>query len=287
MDLSKDDRVEMPTKPDWGMGRVVQNPALGKVSVHFRDAGVKVLSLKHAKLNVIEGDEAIDVWLDNLIFDVATEDLRYIGPKQALTFFLTRYPGGFEDPGFVEEHRDPKFVAHNLFMETLDRGEAAGLIEREEFDEYGKRLAKIVSKTNLVYPVEKSAFNKAVKDSEKCAALVQAVHQLVYGDERPDVRFKHYCDALGAIGAARWTLATYFTFIRYPEEHILLKPTYTQQAAALCRFDLQYKSEPNRATYGRMLAFARVLSDVVVADLKPRDMFDVQGFIWSIPQDKG
>ena len=66
---------------------------------------------------------------------------------------------------------------------------------------------------------------------------------------------------------------------------MLLKPTYTQQAAAMCRFDLQYQSEPNRSTYGRLLAFARVLREVT-RELGPRDMFDLQGFVWAIAQEK-
>ena len=60
MELHKDDRVKMPTKPEWGMGQVLRNPAAGKVCILFREAGEKILSLKHAKLVGVEGEEARD-----------------------------------------------------------------------------------------------------------------------------------------------------------------------------------------------------------------------------------
>ena len=69
MELHRNDRVRMPAKPEWGLGRVLQEPAAGKVSVHFREAGEKVLSLKHAQMESVEGDAARDAWLDNVDLD--------------------------------------------------------------------------------------------------------------------------------------------------------------------------------------------------------------------------
>jgi hypothetical protein len=39
VELHRNDRVKMPSKPEWGMGRVLQEPAAGKVSILFREAG--------------------------------------------------------------------------------------------------------------------------------------------------------------------------------------------------------------------------------------------------------
>jgi hypothetical protein len=83
---------------------------------------------------------------------------------------------------------------------------------------------------------------------------------------------------LAAIGAAKWTLATSFSFLRYPEEHMVMRPAVTQQAAARCRFQLDYRPELDRRTYGRLLAFARVLRETM-ASLNPTDHLDVQGIV--------
>ncbi len=53
----------------------------------------------------------------------------------------------------------------------------------------------------------------------------------------------------------------------------------TRRAALEYGFDFDYHSRPNWATYQSLLAFAgQVRRDQ--ADLRPRDMIDLQSFIW-------
>lgn len=285
MELFKDDRVRMPTKPEWGLGRVIGDPAVGKVSVHFREAGEKILSLKHAKVVRLEGEAARDLWLDSMSFEPPLRRVRYVGPREAIEAFLARYPGGFRGQRFVEEMRQPKLDAHEFTKDQLDREATRELIEAEDFGEICQRALELVRKTNAVYPVERAALTRALRDEEHRARFARSLGDLLYGEDAAAVRFKRFAAALEEIEAARWTVATYFTFIRFPGEHMLLKPTFTQNAAALCRFDLHYRPEPNRATYERLLEFARIL-EATLTELQPADMFDLQGFIWSLAQAK-
>ncbi len=143
----------------------------------------------------------------------------------------------------------------------------------------------MIGKTNLVYPNDRAALTKALKIPENRGVFALGLRENLYGDDDPDVRFKRFADVLKGLSAARWTLVTYFTFIRFPNDYMILKPTLTQNAAAMCRFDLGYRSHPNRATYGHLLAFARVLRQVA-AELEPTDMFDLQSFMWCLAQIK-
>ena len=60
---------------------------------------------------------------------------------------------------------------------------------------------------------------------------------------------------------------------------MFLKPNVTKAAAREYGFDFQYQSKPNWDTYASLLAFAaRVRRDQ--RDLGPRDMIDLQSFIW-------
>jgi hypothetical protein len=60
---------------------------------------------------------------------------------------------------------------------------------------------------------------------------------------------------------------------------MFLKPNVTRVAAREYGFDFAYQSKPNWETYASLLAFAeRVRADN--ADLEPRDMIDLQSFIW-------
>ena len=79
--------------------------------------------------------------------------------------------------------------------------------------------------------------------------------------------------------ALTWPLVTVFSFIAQPDTHMFLKPLVTREAARVLGFDFQYATRPNWNTYANLLEFAaRVRRDQ--RRLKPRDMIDLQSFIW-------
>ena len=59
----------------------------------------------------------------------------------------------------------------------------------------------------------------------------------------------------------------------------LPKPNATRAAADAYGFPFHYESHPNYATYDGLLAFARTVRRDV-RDLRPRDMIDIQSFLW-------
>lgn len=76
-----------------------------------------------------------------------------------------------------------------------------------------------------------------------------------------------------------WPLVTVFAFLAQPERHIFLEPNVTKLAAREYAFDFQYRSNPHWKTYASLLAFADKVRDDT-RDLRPRDMIDIQSFIW-------
>jgi hypothetical protein len=277
VELHRNDRIRMPARPEWGLGRVLQEPAAGKVCVLFREAGEKVLSLKHAQMEAVAGEAARDSWLDNVELEPKHAP-PYLGPRDALRGFLEKYPGGLRDPRFLSEQREPLEAARVMVVELLDRDATQTLVDAGKHGELCERVLRIVSKTSLVLPSDRMALSRALKREENRTRFAPALHDLLYGSDDPDVRFKHFAAMLAAIGAAKWTLATSFPFLRFPEEHMVMRPAVTQQAAGRCRFQLDYRPELDRRTYGRLLAFARVLREEL-ASLSPADHFDVQGFV--------
>jgi hypothetical protein len=76
-----------------------------------------------------------------------------------------------------------------------------------------------------------------------------------------------------------WPLVAVFGFLARPEEHIFLKPQVTKVAAKEYGYEFRYASRPSFGTYASLLGFAeRVRTDN--RDLKPRDMIDLQSFLW-------
>jgi hypothetical protein len=72
---------------------------------------------------------------------------------------------------------------------------------------------------------------------------------------------------------------TIFGFLALPDAHFFLKPMVTRTAAGEYGFDFQYRSRPNWETYSNLLEFAGVVSRDL-QDLRPRDMIDIQSFLW-------
>jgi hypothetical protein len=53
----------------------------------------------------------------------------------------------------------------------------------------------------------------------------------------------------------------------------------TRAAARAYGYDFRYQSRPNWDTYSSLLDFARTVADDL-SDLRPRDMIDIQSFLW-------
>jgi hypothetical protein len=82
-----------------------------------------------------------------------------------------------------------------------------------------------------------------------------------------------------------WPVVTVFGFIALPEKHFFLKPMVTKTAAEKYDYPFDYVSKPNWHTYSSVLGFAETVRRDV-ADLKPRDMIDLQSFIWVMGSDE-
>ena len=129
----------------------------------------------------------------------------------------------------------------------------------------------------------------ALKDGLELPASQQAfarsLFDLLYGEDDLKSKFERYADILEGIGAAKWTIATYFLFIVYPAEYVFLKPTVTQNAADISGFEIKYRPDLNWNTYASVLAFANYLMAELM-ELSPRDMIDIQSFMWCIAPGK-
>ena len=72
---------------------------------------------------------------------------------------------------------------------------------------------------------------------------------------------------------------TVIGFIAQPQNHVFLKPTVTRNATDRYGFQLHYRSRPSWESYGSVLALARAIR-TDQRDLRPRDMIDIQSFLW-------
>ena len=74
-------------------------------------------------------------------------------------------------------------------------------------------------------------------------------------------------------------MANVFGCLAQPSRHIFYKPRVTQAAALRYGFELHYTSRRDWPAYQPLLAFAvQVRRDT--PHLGPRDLIDIQSFIW-------
>lgn len=198
--------------------------------------------------------------------------------------FLDFFPDGFDDETYRETERAYKWNAHRAWIEAFGAGRLSALVAAHRFEAVARTALRIESRTNLLFSFEKIAIRDAVGTPQGQRNFANGVHDWLGG--RGDLRapFERWIDVVTRLPrqqtrVASWPVITVFGFLARPSTHIYLKPTVTRVAADAYGFDLHYSSKPSWTTYASTLAFARqVRRDL--ADLRPRDMIDVQSFLW-------
>jgi hypothetical protein len=210
--------------------------------------------------------------------------IRSAGALRCRRKFLRFFPDGFADETYADWERDYKWAAHVAWRRELSRDELARLIGAGEFAEAAARAVRIESRTNLLFSFEKMALRDAVRPEAGARAFAEGLYDLLYGPDTPGERFERWVGMLAALPRKQtrvltWPLATVFGFIGEPKRHFFLKPRVTRLAFEEYGLDFRYAPSAAWETYSHLLVLARrVAGDL--ADLRPRDMIDVQSFLW-------
>jgi hypothetical protein len=208
------------------------------------------------------------------------ENLRSKARRKFLRFFR----GGFRDETYIDWERDYKWQAHLQWEEKLNRQEFGRLLKGVEFKEIANRAVRIESRTNLLFSFEKMALRDAVKSTAGARMFAEGLFDFLHGSASLESRFEKWIEVIGSLPRKQtrvltWPLVTVFGFIAQPEIHIFLKPNVTRIAAREFGFDFDYQSRPSWKTYANFLEFAAQVRREI-RDLRPRDMIDIQSFIW-------
>jgi hypothetical protein len=207
-------------------------------------------------------------------------------PARCRRKFLRLFPDGFRDDTYVDWERDYKWQTHQHWEAVLGRTEFRRLLRAGEHREIAARAVRVEqrSRHSMIFSFEKMALRDAVRSEAGAATFASGLYDYVYGSGDLERRFTRWVDAVAALPRRQtrvltWPLVTVFGFIARPDSHMFLKPTVTKVAAAAYGFDFNYSPRPNWTTYGSLLEFAGIVRRDL-ADLQPRDMIDIQSFIW-------
>lgn len=204
--------------------------------------------------------------------------------KRCRRKFLRIFPGGFRDETYVAWERDYKVNAHKEWAGALGRERFAALLSEGAYAEIAARAVRIEARTNLIFSFEKMALRDAVKSKAGARGFAEGLFAFLYGGGSLESRFAAWCDVVAGLPRKQtrvltWPIVTVFGFIAEPKTHIFLKPNVTRAAARAYGFDFEYHSRPAWPAYASCLKFAALVRRDL-ADLRPRDMIDLQSFIW-------
>lgn len=200
--------------------------------------------------------------------------------------FLRFFPGGFSDPTYLEWERDYKWESHLRWEESLGRRNFQRLLREGEFESIALTALRVEQRSRhpMIFSFEKMALRDAVRSADGARAFAEGLFDLLHGSGGMPQRFDRWVAAVASLPrkgtrVLTWPVVTVFPFIAQPGRHLFFKPTVTRRAAAAYHWPLPYEARPSWTGYLALLDFAERLRNDL-GDLEPRDMIDLQSFIW-------
>lgn len=285
MAFMKGTYVKHPKRPGWGVGVVTEDERAGQVSVFFEnEPNIKKMLLSHVNLTVVEEPGEARLFLENILVDDESQGVKDRIPfPEKVKHFLETFTGGLRGPVIEEHERKYKVDQHDKWKALLNQEDFKNLLVSEDWAELTKRIKSCYT-INLISSFEAIKFADAHKQSEAQEKIATSLYKFLYGDEAIQKRFSEYTSALAPYECDKWPLVTLPLYLRFPDEYMFVKPTVTQEAAANRGFDIQYSAKVNWGTYQHILMFSADLRQRLEAygnqALMPRDMIDVQNFMW-------
>ena len=212
------------------------------------------------------------------------------GPERCWKWFTKFFPRGFKDAKYVDWERNYKLRAHEDWQRVLNQRAFRKLLKDGRHEEVAAMAVRIESQTNLLFSFEKMALRDAVRSRDGARVFAEGLFEMVHGRGSMAARFDRWCQAVGSLPRKQTRVLTHpavtvFPFIADPTNHIFLKPNVTKDAAQRYNFDFRYETTPSWNVYSQLLDFA----GLIASDLKakgPRDMIDIQSFVWVIGSDE-
>ena len=200
--------------------------------------------------------------------------------------FLRAFPRGFRDPTYLDWERDYKWQSHERWTAQLNPREFRALLKARRYAEIATRALKVEqqSRHSMVFTFEKIALREAVSAPEGAERFATSLFDFLHGRRALDRRFDEWVASLHALPRRQarlvtWPVVTVFGFLAQPDTHFFVKPAVMRRAALACGLDLPYRPQPSAEIYGHILELAATVRRWL-RDLRPRDMIDIQSFLW-------
>lgn len=198
--------------------------------------------------------------------------------------FLSYFPRAFTDPTYLDWERNYKWDAHLEWQAVLNAERLRELLGRKEYSTIASLAVGIEARTHLLFSFEKMAIRDALRSPQAARSFAMGLDAFLHGPAEAQDSFDQWCDVVGSLPRKQsrvltWPVVTVFGFLARPDRHFFFKPKVTRAAASRYGFELPYEPKPGWNTYAHLLRFVRLVRHDI-KDLRPRDMIDLQSFLW-------
>jgi hypothetical protein len=269
-------------RKDWGLATLAWERD-GKRGFKFEDGTERAFPIEFCHLlEIVEGAVVVPTTAA-----AAAESTIQLVFDDQVALMREQFPGGFEDPQWLtnyrgtgrkrplKRHRDGSIA---VAQEKLGLEPFTAMMEAQAWDDIRDAAAAVAGATDLVSKTHCSSLVEA----RATETMATALFDLLHSETRSDHLFDKFCRALASTGAkaSSWPLATVFSALIHPTEHVCVRSRVLQRQAELLRVPGR-ASSPTARGYRWSLSLAqRVRDELTERGVPPRDFLDVYDFCW-------
>jgi hypothetical protein len=272
---------------EWGKGILTEDgSADGTIKVFFEEeCRIVKLNINHLHPTEVKPGSSRQL-LEHALLDTKTKKSDTEPFPSVIKHFLENFPNGFNGKMLKMYERDDKWERHQYSVEHLTQEKWKVLLDTENYQNLSTLVKNwyIKSEIKFLATFEIIKLSDALKLPEAQKLITTSLYNLLYGEAPISQRFNETAKLFSKYEISKWPILTFPLFIRYPEKFSFVKPTMIKSAAEVRGYDIQYSSDVNWTNYERILGFTSELFTRLNAyenpDLHPKDMIDVQSFMW-------
>jgi hypothetical protein len=258
------------------MMKTIREAAIGKFTMRLleHDGGYVGAIIGGKTVQPIEGDDPEALW-KRLRLEVGKAHPSYFGYDGARARFLRLFPDGFGGAEFARHERDPKVSASSFLNSVLPLEMACS-----PRPEHCELAMKAYTKIGMLSPFESARTRDVLKGADG-VAFIAAAAALARGEVGSGL--KTIERVFAPHGQPSWPAATFLPFFWRPDDCMFLKPEVTKDFAERVGhpFASVYGAKLEAPVYEALMSLA-LETKAQLKDLGPRDMIDIQSFIWIV-----